>query len=272
MLDRVAHGAGVHRRRAGVPRRTPSSSCWIAHGVTDAQAADGDGAPRSAAASWRSPRRSRCSRASRASGAILGVDAGGALVGADDGAVRRAPPRRARHAASAPTACSRINPELLRAFRRLYGTLWSHGVARSRRPRRWRASATRAAIGCRYCRNVRFAAARARRGSAEDDVDAGGRRASRTRRCASATSSPSAWTDAFLRAIRRTIDPELRARMLREFTPAGARRAHRGPGAVPRLREDRRRARAAARRHAGHRDRARSPAKRRPSLTARSAP
>ena len=50
-------------------------------------------------------------------------------------------------------------PELLRAFRRLYGTLWSHGVvdptckevARLRNAR---------VTGCNYCRNVRFDAAR----------------------------------------------------------------------------------------------------------------
>ena len=59
-------------------------------------------------------------------------------------------------------------PALLRAFQRLYGTLWSHGVldpatkevARIRNAR---------AIGCRYCRNVRFAAAR-EQGLAEEDV------------------------------------------------------------------------------------------------------
>ncbi len=50
-------------------------------------------------------------------------------------------------------------PELLDAFQRLYGTLWSHGVldhgtkeiARLRNAR---------VTGCNYCRNVRFAQAR----------------------------------------------------------------------------------------------------------------
>src|SRR5262245_32214970 len=50
-------------------------------------------------------------------------------------------------------------PELLRAFLPLYGTLWSHGVldlptkevARLRNAR---------VTGCRYCQNVRFAGAR----------------------------------------------------------------------------------------------------------------
>lgn len=50
-------------------------------------------------------------------------------------------------------------PELLRAFLRLYGTLWSHGVVDH--PTKEVARLRNARVtGCRYCRNVRFAAAR----------------------------------------------------------------------------------------------------------------
>ena len=60
-------------------------------------------------------------------------------------------------------------PELLAAFQRLYGTLWSHGaldqptkeVARLRNAR---------VTGCGYCRNVRFAGAR-EQGLGEELVD-----------------------------------------------------------------------------------------------------
>ena len=106
-------------------------------------------------------------------------------------------------------------PELLRAFQRLYGTLWSHGrvdhatkeVARIRNAR---------SVGCRYCRNVRFAGARAE-GLAEDDValiDDGWERSALTARHKLAI----AWADAF-RNAPGDVDPDLRARMLREFSP-----------------------------------------------------
>ena len=106
-------------------------------------------------------------------------------------------------------------PELLRAFQRLYGTLWSHGrvdhatkeVARIRNAR---------SVGCRYCRNVRFAGARAQ-GLAEDDValiDDGWERSTLTGRHKLAI----AWADAFRNEPGR-VDPDLRARMLREFSP-----------------------------------------------------
>lgn len=106
-------------------------------------------------------------------------------------------------------------PELLRAFRRLYGTLWSHGrvdhatkeVARIRNAR---------SVGCRYCRNVRFAGARAQ-GLDEDDValiDDGWERSTLTGRHKLAI----AWADAFRREPGH-VDADLRARMLREFSP-----------------------------------------------------
>jgi AhpD family alkylhydroperoxidase len=107
------------------------------------------------------------------------------------------------------------HPELLRAFRRLYGTLWSHGrvdqatkeVARIRNAR---------SVGCRYCRNVRFAGARAQ-GLDEDDValiDNGWEHSPLSDRHKLVI----AWADAFRNDPRR-VEPELRARMLREFSP-----------------------------------------------------
>jgi AhpD family alkylhydroperoxidase len=112
-----------------------------------------------------------------------------------------------------PTACSGISPPSC-AFQRLYGTLWSHGcvdhptkeVARIRNARM---------VGCRYCRNIRFAAARAH-GLDEDAVtliDAGWERSLLSARHKLVI----AWTDAFL-ADPGAVDPELRERMLREFT------------------------------------------------------
>ena len=50
-------------------------------------------------------------------------------------------------------------PELLAAFQRLYGTLWSHGVLDQ--PTKEVARLRNARVtGCGYCRNVRFAGAR----------------------------------------------------------------------------------------------------------------
>ena len=81
-------------------------------------------------------------------------------------------PRIARPQASGKDAIANSvlahQPRLLEAFRRLYGTLWSHGVldhatkevARLRNAR---------VTGCNYCRNVRFAGARAS-GLSEDLV------------------------------------------------------------------------------------------------------
>lgn len=107
-------------------------------------------------------------------------------------------------------------PELLHDFQRLYGTLWTHGrldhptkeVARIRNAR---------TVGCSYCRNVRFAGAR-EQGLDEDAValvDDGWERSPLGARHKLAI----AWTDAFLGAPA-AVDADLRARMLREFTPA----------------------------------------------------
>jgi AhpD family alkylhydroperoxidase len=107
-------------------------------------------------------------------------------------------------------------PELLLAFRRLYGTLWSHGVLdpATKEVARVRNART---IGCSYCRNVRFAAARDA-GLDEADVDrvaAGFEDSALCERHKLAIR----WTDAFL-GDPAAVDPALRARMLREFTPA----------------------------------------------------
>jgi AhpD family alkylhydroperoxidase len=104
-------------------------------------------------------------------------------------------------------------PELLRAFRRLYGTLWSHGVLdpATKEVARIRNART---IGCRYCRNVRFAAAR-QQGLGEDDIDlvADGWEESALRERHKLAIR---WTDAFL-GDPAAVDAGLRGRMLREF-------------------------------------------------------
>ena len=107
-------------------------------------------------------------------------------------------------------------PELLGAFLRLYGTLWSRGVldhvtkeiARIRNAR---------ITGCNYCRNVRFAEAR-RQGLSEEmvalvDEDFAESQLSERHKAAIR------YADAFL------IDPHglrepLRAELLRHFSPA----------------------------------------------------
>jgi AhpD family alkylhydroperoxidase len=107
-------------------------------------------------------------------------------------------------------------PELLHAFLRLYGTLWSRGgvdhatkeVARLRNAR---------VTDCRYCRNVRFAQAR-EEGLTEEVValiDEGfGESALSDRHKAVIR-----YADAFL--VNPTgLSAELRAEMLRHFTPA----------------------------------------------------
>jgi alkylhydroperoxidase family enzyme len=105
-------------------------------------------------------------------------------------------------------------PELLAAFTRIYGTLWSHGVldpvskemARLRNAR---------LVDCRFCRNVRFASAR-EQGLSEDVVDEirdgyeagplGAREKAILR-----------WTDAFLRDPGG-VSGELRDDMRRHFS------------------------------------------------------
>lgn len=106
-------------------------------------------------------------------------------------------------------------PELLRAFQRLYGTLWSHGVldAPTKEVARIRNART---IDCRYCRNVRFAAAR-QQGLDEQDVDlvTDGWEGTALR---ARHKLAIRWTDAFL-GDPGAVEAGLRDHMLREFTP-----------------------------------------------------
>jgi len=107
-------------------------------------------------------------------------------------------------------------PEMLRAFRRLYGTLWSHGVLDppTKEVARIRNART---IDCCYCRNVRFAAAR-QQGLEEELVDLvneGWEDSALRERHKLAIR----WTDAFL-GDPHGVDAGFRARMLGEFTPA----------------------------------------------------
>ncbi len=114
---------------------------------------------------------------------ILGVadGEGASPPRALDRASRRAPasgaapprPRVPRPAGSGEDAIAGSvlahQPELLRAFLRLYGTLWSHGVLDH--PAKEVARLRNARItGCTYCKNVRFAEAR-RQGLGEELVD-----------------------------------------------------------------------------------------------------
>src|SRR4029453_7585080 len=107
------------------------------------------------------------------------------------------------------------DPALLRAFRRIYGTLWSHGILdpATKEVARLRNART---IRCSSCRNVRFAAARDA-GLMEEDVQqvaAGFEDSALSERHKLAIR----WTDAFL-GTPATADTGRRARMLREFTP-----------------------------------------------------
>src|SRR5512143_231798 len=107
-------------------------------------------------------------------------------------------------------------PELLRAFLRLYGTLWSHGVldpatkevARLRNAR---------VTGCNYCRNVRFDTGR-QAGLSEqlvaqiDDCFAASELSERHK-------AVIRYADVFL-TDPASLSPALRAEMLRFFSPA----------------------------------------------------
>ena len=105
-------------------------------------------------------------------------------------------------------------PELLRAFLRLYGTLWSHGVVDH--PTKEVARLRNARItGCRYCQNVRFAAAR-EQGLSEDlvaQIDDGFAASTLSERHKAVIR----YADVFLTDPSRLTD-ELRAEMLRHFT------------------------------------------------------
>lgn len=106
-------------------------------------------------------------------------------------------------------------PELLEAFTRLYGTLWSHGVLDL--PTKELARLRNARItDCRFCRSVRFTGAR-EAGLCEEQVelirDDYEQSALSPRQKAALR-----FTDAFLRTPGE-VDEALRARMLEHFTP-----------------------------------------------------
>lgn len=102
------------------------------------------------------------------------------------------------------------------AFRQLYGTLWSHAVLDqpTKEVARIRNART---VDCRYCRNVRFAGAWAE-GLAEADVAlvADGYEGSGL---SDRHKLAIRWTDAFLGDAGAAAADDLRAAMLREFTP-----------------------------------------------------
>lgn len=106
-------------------------------------------------------------------------------------------------------------PELLRAFQNLYGTLWSRGVVDQ--PTKEVARLRNARVtGCGFCRNVRFDGAR-RAGLTEDlvaliDDDYA------TSALSDRHKAVIRWADAFL-ADPRVPSEALRAEMLRHFTP-----------------------------------------------------
>ncbi len=107
-------------------------------------------------------------------------------------------------------------PEILAAFQRLYGTLWSHGVldAATKEVARLRNART---TGCGYCKNVRFAAAR-EQGLSEELVgmiDAEFEESELSER----QKLVIRYADVFL-GDPKSLDPELRREMLDEFTPA----------------------------------------------------
>jgi AhpD family alkylhydroperoxidase len=106
-------------------------------------------------------------------------------------------------------------PELLRAFLRLYGTLWSHGVVDP--PTKEVARMRNARVtGCRYCRNVRFAAAR-EQGLTENlvaQIDDGFEDSALSERHKAVIR----YADVFLTDPAALTD-ELRADMLRHFRP-----------------------------------------------------
>ena len=107
-------------------------------------------------------------------------------------------------------------PELLQAFLRLYGTLWSHGVVDQ--PTKEVARLRNARVtGCRYCRSVRFAGAR-EAGPSEDLVAQIGDGFEESR-LSDRHKAVIRYADVFLTDPSRLTD-ELRAEMLRHFTSA----------------------------------------------------
>ena len=106
-------------------------------------------------------------------------------------------------------------PELVEAFLRLYGILWSRGVVDH--PTKEMARLRNARVtGCGYCRNVRFAVAR-EQGLTEAIVDEI-RDGYETSRLSPREKAVLRWTDACL-ASPPAATPELRREMLRHFSP-----------------------------------------------------
>ena len=106
-------------------------------------------------------------------------------------------------------------PELLRAFLRLYGTLWSHGVLDH--PTKEVARLRNARVtGCNYCRNVRFAVAR-QEGLTEERVALINDRFEESA-LDERHKLVIRYADAFL-VDPHTLTDEVRADMLRHFTP-----------------------------------------------------
>ena len=127
----------------------------------------------------------------------------------------RVPPPAVRGKDAISASVLAHQPELLDAFQRLYGTLWSHGaldqptkeVARLRNAR---------VTGCGYCRNVRFAGAR-EQGLGEDLVDLiadGYAESALSERHKAAIR----FTDAFLKHPGE-VDEETRRALRDHFTP-----------------------------------------------------
>jgi AhpD family alkylhydroperoxidase len=107
-------------------------------------------------------------------------------------------------------------PELLRAFLRLYGTLWSHGVVDHATKEVARLRNARV-TDCRYCRNVRFSRAR-EEGLTEDVValiDEGFEESALSERHKAVIR----YADVFL-TDPGGLSEDLRAEMLRHFNPA----------------------------------------------------
>jgi AhpD family alkylhydroperoxidase len=106
-------------------------------------------------------------------------------------------------------------PELLDAFTRLYGTLWSHGVVDH--PTKEMARLRNARVtDCRFCRSVRFSRAR-EEGLSEaivEEIRDGYEQGALSER----QKLVLRWTDAFLREPGKA-DPGLRAELLQHFTP-----------------------------------------------------
>lgn len=107
-------------------------------------------------------------------------------------------------------------PELLRAFLRLYGTLWSHGVLDQ--PTKEVARLRNARVtGCRYCSNVRFAGARD--GGLSEDLVAQIGDSFETSALSPRHKAVIRYADVFLSDPSRLSDA-LRAELLNHFSPA----------------------------------------------------